>query len=107
MTLTETKPVLLDHVEVRIVNLDPDHPGFRDAEYRARRNAIAQIATNYRPGQPIPHAPYTELEHKVWQTIWRALGRTQCQRRLPDGAGAAGRGSRTRAGRGRAALARP
>ena len=72
--LTETKPVLLDHVEVRIVNLDPDHPGFRDAEYRARRNAIAQIATNYRPGQPIPHAPYTELEHEVWQTIWNALG---------------------------------
>jgi len=74
MMLTETKPVLLDHVEVRIVNLDPDHPGFRDAEYRARRNAIAEIATNYRPGQPIPHAPYTELEHEVWQTIWNALG---------------------------------
>jgi phenylalanine-4-hydroxylase len=74
MMLTETTPVLLDHVEVRIVNLDPDHPGFRDAEYRARRNAIAQIATNYRSGQPIPHAPYTELEHEVWQTIWQALG---------------------------------
>jgi phenylalanine-4-hydroxylase len=74
MTLTETKPVLLDHVEVRIVNLDPDHPGFRDAEYRARRNAIAEIATNYLSGQPIPHAPYTELEHRVWQTIWKALG---------------------------------
>ena len=74
MTLTDTKPVLLDHVEVRIVNLDPDHPGFRDAEYRARRNAIAQIATNYRPGEPIPPAPYTELEHEVWQTIWKALG---------------------------------
>ena len=74
MTLTETKPVLLDHVEVRIVNLDPDHPGFRDAEYRARRNAIAQIATNYHPGQPIPNAPYTEVEHQVWQTIWQALG---------------------------------
>jgi phenylalanine-4-hydroxylase len=72
--LTETKPVLLDHVEVRIVNLDPDHPGFRDAEYRARRNAIAQIATNYRSGQPIPHAPYTDLEDRVWQTIWTALG---------------------------------
>src|SRR5690348_12646032 len=76
MTPTETKPVLLDHVEVRIVNLDPDHPGFRDAEYRARRNAIAQIATNYRPGQPIPHAPYTKLEHGVWQTIWKALGQS-------------------------------
>jgi len=72
--LTETKPLLLDHVEVRIVNLDPDHPGFRDTEYRARRNAIAQIATNYKPGQPIPHAPYTELEHHVWKTIWNALG---------------------------------
>jgi phenylalanine-4-hydroxylase len=74
MTLTETQPVLLDHVEVRIVNLDPDHPGFRDAEYRARRNAIAQIATTYRSGQPIPQAPYTEREHQVWQTIWKALG---------------------------------
>lgn len=74
MTPIETKPVLLDHVEVRIVHLDPDHPGFRDREYRARRNAIADIAMSYRPGQPIPHAPYTELEHQVWQKIWTALG---------------------------------
>ena len=72
--LTETKPVLSDHVDVRIVELDPDHPGFRDAEYRTRRNAIADIAMSYRPGQPIPHAPYTDLEHNVWQTIWDALG---------------------------------
>jgi phenylalanine-4-hydroxylase len=74
MTPIETKPVLLDHVDVRIVDLDPDHPGFRDPEYRARRNTIADIAMTYRPGQPIPHAPYTELEHRVWQTIWKALG---------------------------------
>ena len=73
MTLTETKPVLLDHVDVRIVDLDPDHPGFRDPEYRARRNAIADIAMTYRPGQQIHHAPYTEQEHRVWQTIWKAL----------------------------------
>jgi phenylalanine-4-hydroxylase len=57
-----------------IVKLDPDHPGFRDQEYRARRNAIAQIAMTYQPGTPIPAAPYTELEHGVWQTIWKALG---------------------------------
>jgi len=69
----ETTPVLQDHVEVRLVHLDPDHPGFRDREYRARRNAIAEIATNYRSGNPIPDAPYTELEHGVWQTIWEAL----------------------------------
>lgn len=70
----KTTPVLQDHVEVRLVHLDPDHPGFRDQEYRARRNAIAQIATEYRSGDSIPDAPYTELEHGVWQTIWKALG---------------------------------
>lgn len=57
-----------------LVKLDPDHPGFRDPEYRARRNAIAQIAMTYKPGSPIPTAPYTDLEHGVWQTIWKALG---------------------------------
>ncbi len=87
-TLTEPQTLLRDHVDVRmltangdetgldrnaIVKLDPDHPGFRDQEYRARRNAIAQIAMSYEPGSPIPAAPYTELEHGVWQTIWEAL----------------------------------
>ncbi|HWF88116.1 MAG TPA: phenylalanine 4-monooxygenase [Pyrinomonadaceae bacterium] len=71
MTITETQP-LLDHVA--IVPLDPDHPGFRDREYRARRNAIANIAMTYTPGSPIPAAPYTELEHGVWKAIWQALG---------------------------------
>ena len=89
MTPTDTQTVLLDHVDMRmvaangdalvqdrnaIVRLDPDHPGFRDPEYRARRNAIAQIAMTYKPGSPIPVAPYTELEHGVWKTIWKALG---------------------------------
>src|SRR6185436_19498111 len=35
---------------------------------------IAQIAMSYQPGSPIPAAPYTELEHGVWKTIWEALG---------------------------------
>jgi phenylalanine-4-hydroxylase len=79
--------LLSDHVDARpvtatgevaagrndIVQLDPDHPGFRDAQYRARRNQIAQLAMNYRPGDPIPDAPYTDDEHRVWQTIWKAL----------------------------------
>jgi phenylalanine-4-hydroxylase len=79
ITATEEQTVLLDHVDLRVdrnslVQLNPDHPGFRDHEYRARRNAIAQIAMSYRPGSPIPAAPYTELEHEVWKTIWQALG---------------------------------
>src|ERR1043165_9531401 len=79
ITATEEQTVLLDHVDMRLdrnslLQLDPDHPGFRDHEYRARRNAIAQIAMSYQPGSPIPPAPYTELEHGVWKTIWKALG---------------------------------
>jgi phenylalanine-4-hydroxylase len=76
ITATETQTLLQDHVDPRnsLVSLDPDHPGFRDHEYRARRNAIAEIAMTYRPGTPIPAAPYTALEHDVWKTIWQALG---------------------------------
>lgn len=88
MTNTNKASLLSDHVDMRpvtgdldetildrnaIVQLDPDHPGFRDREYRARRNQIAQLAMNYRPGDPIPDAPYTRDEHRVWETIWQAL----------------------------------
>lgn len=90
MTAQSKQPLLLDHVDMRmvaagvdtgkdkadrntIVQLNPDHPGFRDQEYRARRNRIAQIAFTYQPGQAIPDAPYTPEEHQVWRTIWKAL----------------------------------
>ena len=84
----QAQPLLLDHVDMRmvvaelgdstaernaIVQLDPDHPGFRDPEYRARRNAIARIALEYVPGAPIPDAPYTEEEHQLWRTVWEVL----------------------------------
>ncbi|MBA2341814.1 MAG: phenylalanine 4-monooxygenase [Pyrinomonadaceae bacterium] len=56
-----------------IIQIDPDHPGFRDKVYRARRNEIAQIAIDYKPGTPIPDAPYTEEEHGVWRIIREEL----------------------------------
>ena len=88
MTTQTKQPLLSDHVDMRlvavdtdevpadrnaIVQLDPDHPGFRDREYRKRRNQIAQLATNFQPGDQIPDAPYTEEEHQVWRAIWTAL----------------------------------
>jgi phenylalanine-4-hydroxylase len=83
-----TGGLLRDHVDARpvaaeadatadgrsaLVQLDPDHPGFRDAEYRARRNRIARIAADYRPGSPVPDAPYTAEENGLWRTVTAAL----------------------------------
>lgn len=60
-----------------IVRLDPDHPGFRDAEYRARRNRIAQLALEHRAGTAPPNTPYSEEEHALWRTIRGALDDAQ------------------------------
>ncbi|MBA2527313.1 MAG: phenylalanine 4-monooxygenase, partial [Pyrinomonadaceae bacterium] len=88
MTKQAQQALLLDHVDMRmvvidsretaadrkaVVQLDPDHPGFRDEGYRARRNQIARIAMEYQPGMPVPDAPYTPQEHQVWRAIREAL----------------------------------
>ncbi len=56
-----------------LVQLDRDHPGFRDAAYRARRNEIARLALEYRDGDPIPIVEYLPEEHEVWRTVWTHL----------------------------------
>jgi phenylalanine-4-hydroxylase len=56
-----------------VVELSASHPGFADPIYRARRNAIAKLAVDYRPGTPIPAAEYTEQEHEVWAMVSREL----------------------------------
>lgn len=55
------------------VELDDDHPGFADPEYRRRRDEIAAISASHRPGEPIPTVDYTEVEHEVWRIVSREL----------------------------------
>ena len=61
-------------MDTLLVELDQEHPGFRDLHYRKRRDAIARIAMEHRAGDPVPDAPYTEEEHAVWRTICENLG---------------------------------
>jgi phenylalanine-4-hydroxylase len=57
-----------------LVELDRDHPGFRDLAYRARRDAIARAALQYREGDSPAPVDYTAEEHEVWRTVSRELG---------------------------------
>jgi phenylalanine-4-hydroxylase len=60
-------------MDLELVQLDRDHPGFRDAAYRARRNAIAALAVRHRIGAPVVDVDYVEEEHGVWRTVLEHL----------------------------------
>jgi phenylalanine-4-hydroxylase len=61
-------PVTREGDEVT-VHLADNHPGVADPAYRARRNAIAAAALDWRQGDPLPVIDYTDDEHRVWQLV--------------------------------------
>lgn len=54
------------------VHLGEHHPGFRDASYRARRNAIAASALAW-SGGPVEPVDYTPEEDEIWALVCREL----------------------------------
>lgn len=60
-------------MDAHLIKLDRDHPGFRDPDYRRRRDAIARQALSHQAGQPAPRVDYTEAEQGVWKVALEAL----------------------------------
>lgn len=56
-----------------IVELDSDHPGFSDHEYRRRRDEIALMAPPLNSGDPPRIVDYTDRERATWATVFDTL----------------------------------
>ncbi|KAJ3130865.1 hypothetical protein HK100_007319 [Physocladia obscura] len=63
----------VDHTITYGAELDADHPGFQDAEYRTRRAEIASIAQRFRHGDRCPDVKYSDDEVKAWGIVFNKL----------------------------------
>nr|XP_008108789.1 PREDICTED: tyrosine 3-monooxygenase isoform X6 [Anolis carolinensis] len=67
----------LDQCHRLITKYDPGsdhhHPGYSDPEYRKRRAFIADLAFNFRHGDPLPRVEYTAHETATWKEIYQKL----------------------------------
>mmetsp|Transcript_16923 Transcript_16923/g.30324 ORF Transcript_16923/g.30324 Transcript_16923/m.30324 type:complete len:523 (+) Transcript_16923:145-1713(+) len=50
--------------------LESDHPGFSDHEYRDRRRIICENAHRHKMGDPIPTVDYVDDEIKTWGIVF-------------------------------------
>lgn len=55
------------------VALRADHPGFHDADYRARRALVDRLARRHRHGRRHPTVCYSAAEHGVWRDVHARL----------------------------------
>ena len=53
--------------------LNQEHPGFKDEDYKRRRNRIAEVTLGYRMGQPIERIEYVPDETKLWSYIYNKV----------------------------------
>jgi phenylalanine-4-hydroxylase len=56
-----------------LVELDSDHPGFSDPDYRRRRDEIARMAPPLNSGQPPRVVEYSDTECATWSTVFDKL----------------------------------
>lgn len=57
-----------DSGTVSVVFAD-EHPGAHDPDYQRHRAAIAELALNYRVGEPVPEVQYTAVEVELWGMV--------------------------------------
>uniref|UniRef100_A0AAQ5YWT8 Tyrosine 3-monooxygenase n=1 Tax=Amphiprion ocellaris TaxID=80972 RepID=A0AAQ5YWT8_AMPOC len=76
----------LDRCNMLITKFDPDmdqdHPGYNDSEYRKRRAAISELAFRYKQGEPLPTVEYTAEEISTCALILRIYPSLACRQFL-------------------------
>jgi phenylalanine-4-hydroxylase len=74
--VVQVAPVAQATVAIRedhLVQLEADHPGFRDPVYRRRRDEIAAVALAHLPGAPVQRVEYTDAENAIWPIVHERL----------------------------------
>ncbi len=76
----EDLPAFGDIKFENINQLELDHPGANDKEYRTRRDNIAGLAKKFRETHQITDVEYTDEEQEVWRIVATKLEEIQAKR---------------------------